>query len=121
MYGRQMGPTSKRRDAAAREPKVLAQESTAFRLGTGHSPAYALQVHPDMPDVLDVGFITHRGKTLLHRRYEENHCLPCQADIRDCDTWTEAYPDNDRIVLDGKTFVVWYERIAAFTFGLEPR
>jgi hypothetical protein len=40
--------------------------------------------------------------------------------MRNCDTWTEAYPDNDRIVLDGRTFVVWYERIAAFAFDLEP-
>ena len=79
-----------------------------------------MQVHPDMPDVLDVGFITRQGRTVLHRRYEENHCLPGQADLRGYDTWTEAYPDNDRIVLDGRTFVVWYERLAAFAFGLEP-
>jgi len=78
-----------------------------------------MQVHPDMPDVLDVGFITRQGRTVLHRRYEENHCLPGQANMRGCDTWTEAYPDNDRIVLDGRTFVVWYEVIATFAFGFE--
>ena len=79
-----------------------------------------MQVDPDMPDVLDVGFVTREGRTVLHRRYEENHCLPEQADMRGCSTWTEAYPDNDRITLDGRTFVVWYERIAAFAFGLDP-
>jgi hypothetical protein len=79
-----------------------------------------MEIDGDMPDVLDVAFITRQGRTVLHRRYEENHCLPGQADMRGCDTWTEAYPDNDRIVLDGRTFVVWYERIAAFAFGLDP-
>ena len=73
-----------------------------------------MEVDEDMPDVLDVAFITRDGKTALHRRYEENHCLPGQADMRGCDSWTEAYPNNDRIVLDGKTFVVWYECIPSW-------
>ena len=79
-----------------------------------------MEVDSGMPDVLDVAFITRQGRTVLHRRYEEDHCLPAQADMRGRDTWTEAYPENDRIVLDGRTFVVWYEVIAAFALGLEP-
>jgi len=77
-----------------------------------------MEVDDGMPDVLDVAFITRKGRTILHRRYEENHCLPAQADMRGCNTWTDAYPGNDRIILDGRTFVVWYERIAGLAFGL---
>ena len=44
--------------------------------------------------------------------------VPDMAYMRNCETLSEAYPDNDRIVLDGRTFVVWYEVIADFSVGL---
>lgn len=78
-----------------------------------------MEIDPGMPDVLDVAFITRDGRTVLHRRYEEEHFVPDKAYMRNCDTLSEAYPQNDRIVLDGRTFVVWYEVIAAFALGLE--
>jgi len=100
--------------------KALGAGVHRVRVGDrGFTCLRVMQVHPGMPDVLDVGFVTRQGRTVLHRRYEENHCLPGQADMRGCDTWTEAYPDNDRIVLDGRTFVVWYECIAGFAFGMD--
>jgi hypothetical protein len=85
-----------------------------YRIGIGDRRFTCLRVmeiDDDMPDVLDVAFVTRQGRTVLHRRYEENSCIPVQSAMRGCRTWTEAYPNSDRIVLDGKTFVVWYECI----------
>ena len=94
-----------------------------YRVRVGDLAFTCLRVmerHPDMPDSLDVGYITRKGRTVLHRRYKRGRSRAVGDDMERDTTWAEAYALNDRISINGETYVAWYECIAAFALGLEP-
>ncbi len=93
-----------------------------YRVKIGERAFTCLRVmerHPDMPDSLDVGYITRNGRTVLHCRYKRDHSPAAGEDIEGGTTWAEACPSNDRISINGETYVAWYECIAALAFGIE--
>lgn len=63
------------------------------------------------------GYLTREGRTVLCRRYNgrlwrggSKAKLP----------WDEEFPDHNRIIIDGVTFVHWYDCLSDFACGIDP-
>ena len=63
--------------------------------------------------ILIEAYLTREGRTLLYRRY---NARLYQGDERET-PWDEEFPDNARIVIDGITYVHWYDEINAKTLA----
>lgn len=73
-------------------------------------------------DVLIEAYITRAGRTVLFRRYSGSRWGKCDAPPHNWGnamTWEEDLPENDRIVIDGVTYVHHYDDLTALACGIE--
>lgn len=66
-------------------------------------------------------YITPAGRTVLCRRYNGSRWGKSDAPPHnwgEAMTWEEDLPENDHIVIDGVTYVHWYDRLSAAACGL---
>ena len=52
------------------------------------------------------------GTTVLWRRFNKNDW----ALHRFCKPWTELLPENERLLINGETFVHWYDCVSDYIF-----
>ncbi len=73
---------------------------------------------PSEEDILMEGYLTRDGRTVLCRRYNGRqwHRKPGNAHA----PWDERFPTHNRIVIDGVTFVHWYDCLSDRACGIEP-
>lgn len=72
-------------------------------------------------DCLVVAYITREGRTVLFRRYNGSRWGKSDAPPHnwgEAMTWEEELPANDRIVIDGLTYVHFYDILSAAACGL---
>ena len=72
-------------------------------------------------DVLIEAYITPAGRTVLCRRYNGSRWGKSDAPPHnwgEAMTWEEELPENDRIVIDGLTYVHFYDNLSAAACGL---
>jgi hypothetical protein len=69
---------------------------------------------PDAHDMLYVAYLERRGRTVLARRY--NGRLWHEREK----PWDEVFPDHDRIVINGVTYVHWYDCLSHVAVGVDP-
>ncbi|MDE3000491.1 MAG: RNA polymerase sigma factor [Gemmatimonadota bacterium] len=72
-------------------------------------------------DCLVVAYITRAGRTVLFRRYNGSRWGKSDAPPHnwgEAMTWEEELPANDRIVIDGLTYVHYYDILSAAACGL---
>jgi hypothetical protein len=72
--------------------------------------------------VMDIGHFNHRivieqyldqnGRTILWRRFNKNDW----AFSRYGKLWTELLPDNERLTVNGETYVHWYDCVSDYIF-----
>ncbi|MBP3919299.1 MAG: hypothetical protein J6I50_09040 [Clostridia bacterium] len=60
--------------------------------------------------VVSEQFLDHNGRTILWRRFNRNDW----AFDRYQKLWTEQLPDNDRLNVNGITYVHWYDCITDY-------
>ncbi|MDE2889228.1 MAG: sigma-70 family RNA polymerase sigma factor [Gemmatimonadota bacterium] len=73
-------------------------------------------------DNLIEAYITPAGRTVLCRRYNGSRWGKKDAPPHnqgETMTWEEDLPENDRIVIDGVTYVHWYDRLSAAACGID--
>lgn len=73
-------------------------------------------------DNLIEAYITPAGRTVLCRRYNGSRWGKSDAPPHnwgEAMTWEADLPENDRIVIDGVTYVHWYDRLSAAACGIE--
>jgi hypothetical protein len=73
--------------------------------------------------VLMEGFLTRAGRTILCRRYNGRQWAmgtEWQDGSRPDVPWDERYPGHNRIVIDGVTFVHWYDCLSDRACGIDP-
>ena len=58
--------------------------------------------------VLFEAYITRKGRTVLGRRYN-GRFWAVKSNAWGGPPWDERYPDNERLVIDGVTYVHWYD------------
>ena len=62
--------------------------------------------------VLSEQFLDKNGRTILWRRFNQNNW----AFDRYGKLWTEALPDNERLNVNGETYVHWYDCVSDYIF-----
>lgn len=66
--------------------------------------------------VLMEGYLTREGRTVLCRRYNGRLWQGgCKGKL----PWDEEFPTHNRIVIDGATFVHWYDCLSHFACGID--
>lgn len=73
-------------------------------------------------DVLVVAYITRAGRTVLFRRYNGSRWGKSDAPPHnwgEAMTWEEELPANDRIVIDGLTYVHFYDNLSVAACGID--
>lgn len=74
-----------------------------------------IAVDPEQSDgILMEVYLTREGRTVLCRRYNERSW----GRERGRPPWDEALPDHQRLVIDGMTFVHWYDCLTGLTLGM---
>ena len=72
-------------------------------------------------DVMIEAYITRAGRTVLDRRYNGNRWAKRDAPPHnwgEAMTWEEDLPHNDRIVIDGVTYVHYYDKLTDVACGI---
>ena len=72
-------------------------------------------------DVMIEAYITRAGRTVLDRRYNGNRWGKKDAPPHnwgEAMTWEEDLPHNDRIVIDGVTYVHYYDKLTDMACGI---
>ncbi len=80
-----------------------------------------LDFPPTERSVLFMSYVTRRGLTVLGRRYNgrlwgHNPDWPYVKQ----GPWDEHFPDHDRIVINGVTYVHWYDCLGHVSLGIDP-
>ncbi len=91
----------------------------AYTVAVGDKTETCLRVfdlHGDEPEdtLLMEGFVTRDGRAMLSRRYNG---VEWQSERRGY-RWDERYPDNERLVINGVTYVHWYDCIPGWPLGI---
>lgn len=78
---------------------------------------------PDATETDDLieAYVTREGRTLLHRRYNGNRWAKRDAPPQNWGrelTWMEDLPHARRIVIDGVTYVHWYDCLTGVACGV---
>ena len=63
-------------------------------------------------------FLTREGRTVLCRRHNGRRWKVGKIDAYDRN-WDERFPDNQRLVIDGVTYVHWYDCLTSSGMGME--
>ena len=79
--------------------------------GTRHDTICLIDVETYNTGVCSEQFINQAGRTVLWRRYNHNDWCKARYGGRQ---WTEILPDNDRLTINGETYVHWYDCIQDF-------
>jgi hypothetical protein len=96
----------------------------AFHVRIGERAFACLRVidvgaEPSERDTLVEAYLTRNGRTVLFRRYNGRQWGRQQGKpYGDKPPWDERFPDHSRIVLDGATFVHWYDSLPDFACGI---
>ncbi|MBQ6095431.1 MAG: hypothetical protein IJL09_08495 [Lachnospiraceae bacterium] len=80
-------------------------------------------VEGTQPDINDVStynngvvseqFLDQNGRTILWRRFNKNDW---HIEHYGGKPWSEQLPENDRLIVDGETYVQWYDCITDYIF-----
>ena len=62
--------------------------------------------------VLTETYIDKNGKTVLWRRFNKNDW----ANNRYGNLWTEMFPDNEKLIVNGEIYVHWYDCVTDYIF-----
>lgn len=62
--------------------------------------------------VLTEQYLDKNGRTILWRRFNKNDW----ANMRYGKLWTEMLPDNERLIVNGETYVHWYDCVTDYIF-----
>lgn len=57
-------------------------------------------------------YLDKNGRTILWRRFNKNDW----ASKRYGKQWTEMLPDNERLIINGETYVHWYDCVTDYIF-----
>ena len=68
------------------------------------------KLHND--SVVTEQFLDQNGRTILWRRFNKNDW----AFSRYGKLWTELLPDNERLTVNGETYVHWYDCVTDYIF-----
>ncbi len=85
-----------------------------FRVSVGGSASTCLRVldvgdAPSETGTLVEAYVNRKGRTVLFRRYNGRLWAVGKGAGYDGPPWDERLPDHQRIVIDGATFVHWYD------------
>ncbi len=70
---------------------------------------------PTERDMLMEAYLTQEGRTVLCRRYNGRLWKVEEGKP----TWDEKFPEHNRIVIDGVTFVHWYDCLTGLALGFD--
>jgi hypothetical protein len=76
---------------------------------------------PSETGILAEQYLTRAGRTVLFRRYNGRQWGRHRGSIYDGPAWDERFPHHSRIVIDGITFVHWYDCLSELAIGATPR
>ena len=80
-----------------------------------------IDVPPSESGILSVGYVTRQGRTVLDRRYNGRQWARHEgSSFAKQPPWDERFPDHDRIVINGVTYVHWYDCLSHTALGIEP-
>ena len=72
-------------------------------------------------NMLEEAYLTREGRTILFRRYNGTRWnLSYNTGHPKEMTWDQRFPDHPHIVIDGVTFVRWYDCLSNLACGIEP-
>lgn len=76
-----------------------------------------IDVRPELNEkgILMEAYLTREGRTVLCRRYNGRLWKYGRKYAGDDRPWDERFPDHNRIVIDGVTFVHWYDCLTGLT------
>ena len=69
-----------------------------------------MDVEPYNTGVVSEQFLDENGKTILWRRFNRDDWRFAQYER----LWSEQLPDNDRLIVNGVTYVQWYDCITDY-------
>lgn len=72
-----------------------------------------IDVQAYMEDVVSEQFLDRNGRTVLWRRFNRDDWRAEHYGKR----WSELLPDSDRLIVNGKTFVHWYDCVPDWVLG----
>ncbi len=76
---------------------------------------------PSEWDTLYEFYVTRRGRTILGRRYNGRLWHTKPGDAWADKPWDERFPDHNRIVINGVTYVHWYDCLSHLACGIDPQ
>lgn len=68
--------------------------------------------------ILVESFRTKAGRTILHRRYNGRLWGLQKGSLYAGPPWDERFPENQRIIIDGITYVHWYDCLTDIALGI---
>lgn len=117
------GSLKLRRTGAARKPGAVGAGMFRVRIGERAWTCLRTLEHADEPsdtDLLMESFLTRDGRTLICRRYNapqwarhEGSSFAKQA------PWDERFPANQRLLINGVTYVHWYDCLSRTALGIK--
>lgn len=87
----------------------LVQRCTVTILGTSYDTVRLFYLD-GQNQVASEQYLDKQGRTILWRRFNHNNW----AQERYQKPWTELLPDNDRLTINGETYVHWYDCITDY-------
>jgi hypothetical protein len=96
-----------------------------FRVRIGERSFTCLRVldvgdGPDEGGMLVEAYLDRSGRTVLFRRHNGRLWAVGGGGGYDGPPWDERFPDHQRTVIDGATYVYWYDHLSDVAVGLEP-
>ncbi len=122
VYVRQQDGSFKR---ARRRASAEATGAGVFRLRIADRTFTCLRVldvgaAPSETGILVEAYINRKGRTVLFRRYNGRLWAIGGGSGYDGAPWDEQFPAHQHIVLDGVTFVHWYDCLTDVACGISP-
>jgi hypothetical protein len=77
-----------------------------------------IESKPSEKGILYISYITRKGRTVLGRRYNGRQWALHRGSEYAGLPWDERFPKNDRLVIDGVTFVHWYDVLSHLAFAI---
>jgi RNA polymerase sigma factor, sigma-70 family len=78
--------------------------------GKSYDTIRVIDVESYNTGVASVQYIDRGGRTVLWRRYNRDNW----SQVKYGKPWTEILPDNERIIINGQTYVHWYDCISDY-------
>ena len=80
--------------------------------GTSYDTVCVMDIETYNCGVVSEQFLDKNGKTILWRRYNKNDW----ANKHYKKLWTEMLPENERLIINGETYVHWYDCVTDYIF-----